>query len=68
MQEPITHRRRMETLMWMSSTIKDMINSVVALMVDIPTASPSSPSIRLMALVQPTIQIIVTRMEIGWLR
>ena len=46
-----------------SLTSRAMTSMVAALMVDTPQASPSSPSIRLTALVMATIQITVTGMD-----
>src|SRR5699024_12728885 len=40
-------------------SIKDIIKKTVSAIVDIPVASPSNPSIKLMAFVMPTTQRIV---------
>ena len=46
-----------------SATVRAMTSMVMELMVDTPQASPSSPSMRLTALVMPTIQITEMGMD-----
>ena len=48
------------TATFCSDTSRAMMSMVMELMVDTPQASPSSPSMRLTALVMATIQITVT--------
>ncbi len=54
MQAPARAAMRMAT--WASATVRAMTSMVMELMVDTPQARPSSPSIRLTALVMATIQ------------
>ena len=60
-QAPITAARISETVG--SATYSDTTSMVRLLMVETPTARPSSPSIRLTALVQATIHSMVTGIE-----
>ena len=46
-----------------SATLRAMTSMVMELMVDTPQARPSSPSMRLTALVTATIQMMVTGMD-----
>ena len=61
MQPPTSATRMMDTVG--EETKRETISIVIELMQLTPTASPSSPSIRFTALVQPTIQRIVSGME-----
>ena len=58
---PVSAARMMDTTG--SETNSDTMSIVIELIADTPTASPSSPSIRLTAFVQPTIHSIVSGME-----
>ena len=60
-QAPVSAARISDTTG--SETNSDTISMVSELIADTPTASPSSPSIRLTALVQATIHSIVSGME-----
>ena len=51
----------------MGTAVMEMMPSVRAAMSETPVDSPSRPSIKLMLLIMPTIQRVVSRTGTGWM-